>query len=134
MVGIQCPHCDEDIELENDVFGLFDCPHCDEEFEWRNEDSSKTPLKQLFIGFTPPMFFLALSMIFQESEDMIMYLYLLSFASAIFMIIKGYILGDKWTWKPLLYIILLTPPSLIIFVVAYLIILQPDVCVGFCGP
>jgi len=38
MVEIQCPHCDEDVELENDVFGLFDCPHCDEEFIWEDDE------------------------------------------------------------------------------------------------
>ena len=44
MVEIQCPHCDEDIELEDDVFGLFDCPHCDEEFIWEDdEDVSSEP-------------------------------------------------------------------------------------------
>ena len=37
MVEIQCPHCDEDVELENGVFGLFDCPHCDEEFAWEDD-------------------------------------------------------------------------------------------------
>jgi len=37
MVEIQCPHCDEGIELEDDVFGLFDCPFCEEEFEWDSE-------------------------------------------------------------------------------------------------
>ncbi|MBT4406878.1 MAG: hypothetical protein HOB52_05285 [Euryarchaeota archaeon] len=34
MVEIQCPHCDEDIELDDGASGLFDCPHCDEEFSW----------------------------------------------------------------------------------------------------
>jgi hypothetical protein len=34
MVEIQCPHCEEDIELEDGTSGLFDCPHCDEEFSW----------------------------------------------------------------------------------------------------
>ena len=34
MVVIQCPHCEEDIELEDGTFGLFDCPHCDEDFAW----------------------------------------------------------------------------------------------------
>ena len=34
MVEIQCPHCDEDIELEDGISGLFDCPHCDKEFSW----------------------------------------------------------------------------------------------------
>ena len=41
MVEIQCPHCDEDIELEDDVFGLFDCPHCDEEFAWEDDDNDE---------------------------------------------------------------------------------------------
>ena len=45
MVEIQCPHCDEDIELEDDVFGLFDCPHCDEEFIW--EDDEDVRFKQI---------------------------------------------------------------------------------------
>jgi len=34
MVVIECPHCDEDIELDDDAFGLFDCPYCENEFEW----------------------------------------------------------------------------------------------------
>jgi endogenous inhibitor of DNA gyrase (YacG/DUF329 family) len=38
MVEIQCPHCDENVELEDDVFGLFDCPHCDEEFIWKDDE------------------------------------------------------------------------------------------------
>ena len=36
MVVIQCPHCNGDIELEDDTFGLFDCPHCDKEFEFES--------------------------------------------------------------------------------------------------
>ena len=38
MVEIECPHCDEGIELEDDDFGLFDCPHCDEEFSWEDDE------------------------------------------------------------------------------------------------
>ena len=34
MVEIQCPHCEEDVELEDGEFGLFDCPYCDDEFEY----------------------------------------------------------------------------------------------------
>ena len=34
MVVVECPHCDEDIELPDTAEGLFECPHCDEEFEW----------------------------------------------------------------------------------------------------
>ena len=36
MVEIQCPHCEEDIELEDGTSGLFDCPHCDKEFSWNS--------------------------------------------------------------------------------------------------
>ena len=37
MVEIACPHCDEDLELDDDEFGLFVCPYCEEEFEWGKE-------------------------------------------------------------------------------------------------
>lgn len=40
MVVIQCPHCVEDVELEDGAFGLFDCPHCDEEFEYESSTNS----------------------------------------------------------------------------------------------
>jgi hypothetical protein len=34
MVEILCPHCEEEIELDDDTSGEFACPHCDGEFEW----------------------------------------------------------------------------------------------------
>ena len=34
MVDIQCPHCEEEIQLEDDAFGEFQCPYCEGEFEW----------------------------------------------------------------------------------------------------
>ena len=34
MVEILCPHCEEEIELDDDAYGDFECPHCDGEFEW----------------------------------------------------------------------------------------------------
>jgi hypothetical protein len=40
MVEIQCPHCDEDVEVGNVIFGLFDCPHCNNEFQWGEESDS----------------------------------------------------------------------------------------------
>ena len=33
MVEILCPHCDEEIELDDDAQGEFSCPYCDGEFE-----------------------------------------------------------------------------------------------------
>ena len=34
MVEILCPHCDGEIELDDDASGEFECPLCDGEFEW----------------------------------------------------------------------------------------------------
>ncbi|MBT7961409.1 MAG: hypothetical protein HN765_05665, partial [Euryarchaeota archaeon] len=34
MVEILCPHCEEEIELDDNVKGEFACPHCEGEFEW----------------------------------------------------------------------------------------------------
>jgi len=45
MVELQCPHCEEDIELDDDAYGLFDCPYCDEEFEWEEPPKPKNKRK-----------------------------------------------------------------------------------------
>ena len=38
---ILCPHCEEEIELEDDASGEFACPFCEGEFEWNvDEDDS----------------------------------------------------------------------------------------------
>tara|TARA_B100000214_G_scaffold43175_1_gene27060 strand:- start:275 stop:844 length:570 start_codon:yes stop_codon:yes gene_type:complete len=42
MVEILCPHCDEEIELDDDASGEFACPYCEGEFEWNVEPSSPT--------------------------------------------------------------------------------------------
>lgn len=34
MVEIVCPHCDEEISLNDDASGEFLCPLCDGTFEW----------------------------------------------------------------------------------------------------
>ena len=41
MVEILCPHCEEEIELEDDASGEFACPYCEGEFEWNVDGSSK---------------------------------------------------------------------------------------------
>jgi len=38
MVDIQCPHCDDDVEVSDGKYGLLDCPHCDEEFELEHDE------------------------------------------------------------------------------------------------
>ena len=34
MVEIVCPHCEEEIALDDDASGEFSCPLCDGTFEW----------------------------------------------------------------------------------------------------
>ena len=34
MVEILCPHCEQEIELDDDASGEFACPYCGGEFEW----------------------------------------------------------------------------------------------------
>jgi len=41
MVEILCPHCEEEIELDDDAYGEFSCPHCGGEFEWGDAPKSK---------------------------------------------------------------------------------------------
>ena len=52
MVEILCPHCEEEIELEDDASGEFACPYCDGEFEWnlppekpKNQSSSHSSIE-----------------------------------------------------------------------------------------
>ena len=33
MVVIECPHCSEDIEMDDGAYGLFECPYCEGEYE-----------------------------------------------------------------------------------------------------
>lgn len=42
MVEILCPHCEEEIELDDDASGEFACPYCEGEFEWNVEPSAPT--------------------------------------------------------------------------------------------
>ena len=39
MVVIECPHCEEHIELDDDTSGLFECLFCEGEFEWGESDT-----------------------------------------------------------------------------------------------
>ncbi len=41
MVEILCPHCEEEIELDDDASGEFACPYCEGEFEWNLESTTK---------------------------------------------------------------------------------------------
>lgn len=41
MVEILCPHCEGEIELDDDASGEFECPLCDGEFEWNIPEENK---------------------------------------------------------------------------------------------
>jgi hypothetical protein len=45
MVEILCPHCEEEIVLDDDAFGDFECPHCENEFEWGEKPKTKIESK-----------------------------------------------------------------------------------------
>ncbi len=67
MPLIQCPHCGEDIELEDGVSGLFDCPYCDKDFTWNGDvkiivvdDDLKSKWEVFLFGiFSPSLLFFA---------------------------------------------------------------------------
>ncbi len=42
MVEILCPHCEGEIELDDDASGEFECPLCGGEFEWNVTPAVKT--------------------------------------------------------------------------------------------
>ena len=33
MVEVECPYCDENIDLGADASGMYECPYCSEVFE-----------------------------------------------------------------------------------------------------
>ena len=42
MVEILCPHCEGELELDDDASGEFECPLCNGEFEWNVEENEKS--------------------------------------------------------------------------------------------
>jgi len=64
---IQCPHCGEDIELEDGASGMFVCPYCDKDFTWSggvkvivvDDDLKSKFLVFLLVYFLPVSFTLS---------------------------------------------------------------------------
>ena len=46
MVDILCPHCEEEIALDDDASGEFACPYCGGEFEWNVPEPAPTTRKK----------------------------------------------------------------------------------------
>ena len=68
---IQCPHCGDDIELEDGASGLFVCPYCDKDFTWNGDvkiivvdDDLKSKWEVFLFGIFPPslLFFASTSL------------------------------------------------------------------------
>ena len=52
MVEILCPHCEGEIELDDDASGEFACPLCDGEFEWGMDDELDSFMDDVDSGIT----------------------------------------------------------------------------------
>ena len=141
MVEILCPHCDEEIGLDNDAIGEFSCPHCDEDFTWGglSGDGTSTDIynsKSFWIGFGIPNLFIILAWgsailiheyrirfnflgIF-DSGDAIGLLHIVSFLSWITILIYGIRIKNKAMWKGSLVGIAAAPAFLILGIVWYI--------------
>jgi DNA-directed RNA polymerase subunit M/transcription elongation factor TFIIS len=47
MVVIECPHCDEELEMDDDAYGLFECPYCQNEYQWGEAPRMKRKKRKL---------------------------------------------------------------------------------------
>ena len=124
MVVIQCPHCEEEIVLDDDAIGEFECPHCENEFEWggdfQTNDLKVKFLLFLFGIFSPVLlFFVSLWIqiaVFPPSGwDLLLY-FLISIGICVVFTLSLAIYGGLTKNKPLLQGVLLS------LVASYLVI------------
>ena len=45
------PHCETDVALDDDEYGVFICPHCDIEVEWGNPPSERDEIEIKLTSF-----------------------------------------------------------------------------------
>ena len=110
MVEIQCPHCEEDIELEDGTSGMFDCPYCDKDFAWggdfQTNDLKVKFLLFLFGIFSPSLlFFVSLWIqiaVFPPSGWDILFYFLISIGICVVYTLSLAIYGGLTKNKPLL--------------------------------
>jgi len=63
MAIIRCPHCDDEISLDDDQAGRFNCPHCSKEFEWNtNPIAPPTTKTVIFVALALICAFSTISM------------------------------------------------------------------------
>ncbi len=92
MVLLQCPHCDDEIELDDGSFGLFDCPHCENEFEWEDSDDDE-------VGNFEPIGTESMNVDFKKA-GIILALTVVSMAVLTFFLFlfNGESIGDSFVW------------------------------------
>ncbi len=136
MVEILCPHCDEEIGLDDDAIGEFSCPHCDEDFTWGglSSDGTSTDLydwKGFSIGFGTPNLFIILAWslgillskfrIRSDSGSIVIgLLHIASFLSWIIILIYGIRIKNKAMWKGSLVGLAAVPVFLILGIAWYI--------------
>ena len=142
MAEILCPHCDEEIGLDDDAIGEFSCPHCDEDFTWGglSGDGTSTDFydwKSFWIGFGIPNLLIILAwgsgILLDEyrirfnflgifnSGDAIGLLHIVSFLSWISILIYGIRIKNKAMWKGSLVGLAAAPAFFVLGIVWYVV-------------
>ena len=128
MPLIQCPHCGEDIELEDGASGLFDCPYCDKDFTWDGDvkviivdDDLKSKFLVFLFGIFSPslLFFVSLWIqiaVFPPSGWDVLLYFLISIGICVVFTLSLAIYGGLKKNKPLLQ------GALLSLVASYLVI------------
>ena len=136
MVEILCPHCDEEIGLDDDAIGEFSCPYCDEDFTWDglSSDGTSTDLydwKGFWIGFGTPNLLIILAWtvgillsrfrIRSDSGSIVIgLLHIASFLSWITILVYGIRIKNKAMWKGSLVGLAAVPVFLILGIAWYI--------------
>jgi hypothetical protein len=125
---IQCPHCGEDIELEDGASGLFVCPYCDKDFTWDGDvkviivdDDLKSKFLVFLFGIFSPslLFFVSLWIqiaVFPPSGCAVLLYFLISIGICVVFTLSLAIYGGLKKNKPLLQ------GALLSLVASYLVI------------
>ena len=141
MVEIFCPHCEEEIGLDDDAVGEFSCPYCDEDFTWNGIlDDGETEViydwKGFWMGFGIPTILVAMAWILgvyfenlhdrsgrfgrNYSGDFIYWFHLTSFVSWIAFLIYGISVKRKGMWQGALTAMAAIPAVLILGIIYFI--------------
>jgi len=139
MVEILCPHCEEEIGLDDDAVGEFSCPYCNENFTWDGIIDSKSAdydWKGFWFSFGTPNLFIILAWILavyldgvheraevattNYSDDVLGWLHLMSFLSWITFLIYGIKERNKAMWQGALTAIATVPVLMVLGILYYM--------------